>query len=93
MFSPTPQVYLVFLKLTNSTDSIAAFKKKYDREPDSVAMEGYDSVMMIAQAIEKSGSATPTDITQALAKTDWEGTRGKLVFPMTIVQIGPTISG
>lgn len=58
-----------------------SFKKKYGREPDSVAMEGYDSVMLIAKAIERSGSATPSDITKALAKTDWVGTRGKISFP------------
>lgn len=58
-----------------------AFKKKYDREPDAVAMEGYDSVMLIAKAIEKSGSATPSDITKALAETDWVGTRGRITFP------------
>ena len=71
----------------------SAFKKKYNREPDSVAMEGYDSVMIIAKAIEKSGSATPADITKALAKTDWVGTAERSAFPTITAQRGRTTSG
>jgi branched-chain amino acid transport system substrate-binding protein len=44
-------------------------------------MEGYDSVMLIAKAIERSGSAEPTKITEALSKSDWVGTRGRITFP------------
>jgi len=58
-----------------------AFKNKHGREPDAVAMEGYDSVMLIAKAIERGKSATPADITKALAATDWVGTRGRISFP------------
>jgi len=67
------------------TDELDKFNKlfteKYGREADAVAMEGYDSVMIIAKAIEKANSADPKDITKAIAGTNWVGTRGTVTFP------------
>lgn len=69
------------LPRTKELDHFSAiFKKKHNREPDAVAMEGYDSVMLIAEAIKKCKSTDPKAITAALAESDWEGTRGRITF-------------
>jgi branched-chain amino acid transport system substrate-binding protein len=58
----------------------AAFKKKYNRVPDAVAMEGFDGVYVIAEAMKSAGSADPKKITQALENIKWTGTRGTITF-------------
>ncbi len=58
----------------------AAFQKKHNRAPDAVAMEGYDGVYLIAEAIKSAGSADPKKITQALENIKWTGTRGTITF-------------
>ncbi len=61
----------------------AAYKKMTGRPANSVAMEGYDGVMVIAEAIKMAGSADPAKVTEALRKLRWEGTRGTIYFPQT----------
>ncbi len=58
-----------------------AFKAKLNREPDAVAMEGYDSVMVLAQAIKASKSTNGKALIDALEnRVNWEGTRGTIKF-------------
>lgn len=56
------------------------FKARHGREPDAVAMEGYDGIALIAEAIRKANSADPKRITEALRGIRWEGTRGTIWF-------------
>ena len=57
------------------------FKAKYQREPDAVAMEGYDTVMVIAQGIKIADSTDSKKVIDALEnKVDWVGTRGTINF-------------
>lgn len=57
------------------------FKDKYQREPDAVAMEGYDTVMVIAQGIKIADSTDSKKVIDALEnKVDWVGTRGTINF-------------
>jgi branched-chain amino acid transport system substrate-binding protein len=58
-----------------------AYKKATDRPANSVAMEGYDGVMVIAEAIKAAGSADRGKIIEALRSLKWEGTRGTINFP------------
>lgn len=58
----------------------AAFKKKHNRVPDAVAMEGYDGVYLIAEAIEKAKSTDPKKVIEALENIEWVGTRGTVTF-------------
>jgi branched-chain amino acid transport system substrate-binding protein len=44
-------------------------------------MEGYDGIMVIAEAIKAAGSADRGKITEALRSLKWEGTRGTIHFP------------
>jgi branched-chain amino acid transport system substrate-binding protein len=57
-----------------------AFRAKHNHEPSSVAMAGYDGIMLIAEAIKAAKSADPKRITAALQDIRWEGTRGTISF-------------
>ena len=59
------------------------YQKLSGRPANSVAMEGYDGVMVIAEAIKAAGSADPAKIVEALRNVKWEGTRGTIYFPQT----------
>lgn len=60
-----------------------AYQEKFDRPANAVAMEGYDGVMVLAQAIEAAGSTNTDAIEEALRNLEWEGTRGTITFPQT----------
>ncbi len=47
-------------------DFVAAFKKEYDKTPDAFAALGYDTGYYLADAIKRSGDASPEKIRQAL---------------------------
>ncbi|MGE7766787.1 ABC transporter substrate-binding protein [Peribacillus sp. NPDC096540] len=47
-------------------DFVAAYKKKYNKTPDAFAALGYDTGYYLADAIKRSGDATPEKIRQAL---------------------------
>jgi branched-chain amino acid transport system substrate-binding protein len=45
---------------------IEKFKKKYNFYPDTWASQGYDAVMLLAEAIKRTKSTNPTDIAKNL---------------------------
>ncbi|KQU17121.1 ethanolamine utilization protein EutJ [Bacillus sp. Leaf13] len=47
-------------------DFVAAYKKKYKKTPDAFAALGYDTGYYLADAIKRSGDASPEKIRQAL---------------------------
>lgn len=48
---------------------VAAFKKKYNEEPNALAALGYDAVKIIADAAHRAGSLDRTALRDALANT------------------------
>jgi branched-chain amino acid transport system substrate-binding protein len=60
-----------------------AFEELAGRPANPVALEGYDGIMVIAEAIKAANSAEPQKITEALRELRWEGTRGTIHFPQT----------
>ncbi|MDF2667877.1 MAG: hypothetical protein K0R67_183 [Paenibacillus sp.] len=57
------------------------FKSKYGVEPNKWAAQGYDSLHLLAYAIQKANSRVPSRIAEELYKLkDWEGASGKRVF-------------
>jgi branched-chain amino acid transport system substrate-binding protein len=60
-----------------------AFEELAGRPANPVALEGYDGIMVIAEAIKAANSAEPQKITEALRELHWEGTRGTIHFPQT----------
>jgi branched-chain amino acid transport system substrate-binding protein len=60
---------------------IAAYRRKYAAEPDVWAILGYDSIQLIASAVQKAGSASPRKIAAALhGMKGWSGVLGTLRF-------------
>ncbi len=62
-----------------------AWKKQFpDKEPNANSALGYDSYMLIIDAIKRANSAAPEDITTALAATkDFDGVTGKTTINET----------
>jgi branched-chain amino acid transport system substrate-binding protein len=48
---------------------IAKFKAKYNEDPDAMAALGYDSAMILADAIKKAGTTNPLPLRDAIAAT------------------------
>ena len=57
-----------------------AYLEATNRPANAVAMEGYDGVMVIAEAIKAANATDPKKITEALRNVKWEGTRGTIYF-------------
>ncbi|MDX1523290.1 MAG: ABC transporter substrate-binding protein, partial [Anaerolineae bacterium] len=67
------------------TDATKAFAEKYIEKtgrarPESYAMEAYDSLKMVAQAINEAGSTEPDAIIAALEAIDYNGALGNITF-------------
>jgi branched-chain amino acid transport system substrate-binding protein len=57
------------------------FKAKYNEVPDAMATLGYDAMLVMADAISRSGSAEPESIRQALAETkNFVGATGSITI-------------
>jgi branched-chain amino acid transport system substrate-binding protein len=76
-----------FSPKTNSPKArafIDQFEQTYNQLPTAVAASTYDAVMLVAQAIEQEGEATPVAIRDGLAKIDhFEGVTGTIEFRNT----------
>jgi len=60
---------------------VAAFKSKYGSVPDAMAALGYDSAMLLADAIKRAGTTDGPKVRDALAATkDFPGVAGKITI-------------
>src|SRR5689334_9718243 len=57
-----------------------AFKKKYGNYPSYAGYTAYDEVYYIADAVKRAGSTDADKLVDALEKTDWVGTIGRVQF-------------
>jgi ABC-type branched-subunit amino acid transport system substrate-binding protein len=57
------------------------YRKRFDIFPESFALEAYDSMMIMANAIENAGSLDPDAIIDALEATDIDLAQGHYYFP------------
>lgn len=70
----------------NATGKTKEFIEKYQAAnngnlPDMFSAQGYDAVMLIADAIKKANSAKPADFKETLKQTkDWQGVTGTITF-------------
>lgn len=73
---------------TMATDLGLEFAEKYrermGRFPEAYAFEAYDSLRIMADAINRAGSLDPDAIIAALEATDLEGAAGRHYFPYGI---------
>jgi len=62
-------------------DFVKEFEARYGFEPDTWAAQGYDALSVLAQTVEKSGSADPAVIASALKFLEnWKGVLGTYSF-------------
>jgi branched-chain amino acid transport system substrate-binding protein len=59
---------------------VAAFKKRFGNFPSYCGYTSYDEVYYIADAIKRAGSTDPDKLVDALEKTDYVGTIGRVQF-------------
>ena len=59
---------------------VAEHKAAYGEEPGKYSAAGYNTIHIIAQAIQRAGSAEPEKIRAALEKTDYAGPNGRVRF-------------
>jgi branched-chain amino acid transport system substrate-binding protein len=61
---------------------VEAYRKKYDvPPPNAFAPLGFDSVNLLASAIERAGSTNPDAIRAAIAETrDFQGIVGEIAY-------------
>src|ERR1700744_1921676 len=57
-----------------------AFKAKFGNYPSYAGYTAYDEVYYIADAVKRAGSTDSDKLVDALEKTDWEGTIGRVQF-------------
>ncbi|MBV9561105.1 MAG: ABC transporter substrate-binding protein [Bradyrhizobium sp.] len=56
------------------------FKTKFGNFPSYAGYTAYDEVYYIADAVKRAGSTEADKLIEALEKTDWEGTIGRVQF-------------
>ncbi len=56
------------------------FKKRFGNFPSYAGYPAYDEVYYIADAVKRAGSLDPDKLVDALEKTDWVGTIGRIQF-------------
>ena len=59
---------------------VAAFNKRFGNNPSYCGYTAYDEVYYIADAIKRAGSTDPDKLVDALEKTDYVGTIGRVEF-------------
>ncbi len=59
---------------------VAAFNKRFGNNPSYCGYTAYDEVYYIADAIKRAGSTDPDKLVDALEKTDYVGTIGRVQF-------------
>ncbi len=59
---------------------VRGFHDKYGHDPDQFAAQAYDTMGILAAAIDRSGDATPEHIRDALLKTSYDGVMGHFTF-------------
>ena len=59
---------------------VAAFRAKYNRDPDQFAAQAYDCMYILADALNRAGAPDPEKIREALMGTKTSGVMGPFTF-------------
>jgi branched-chain amino acid transport system substrate-binding protein len=79
-------------------DFVAKFQKAYGRVPDSYAAEAYDAITMTIKAIEASDKLDRASVRDALAKVNFDSSRGAFKFdekgdPLLVTHVVKIVDG
>jgi branched-chain amino acid transport system substrate-binding protein len=67
--------------LTPKTEPFAkGYEQKFGATPSYSGYSSYDAVYYLTDAIKRAGSTDPDKMVDALEKTNWEGTTGRIQF-------------
>jgi len=73
--------YISTLDNPENKTFIQAFEKKFSYTPEKMEVQGYETVYLVAQAMEKVKTADdPAKLAEALRTTTWKTPRGDLTF-------------
>jgi branched-chain amino acid transport system substrate-binding protein len=73
-------VYASTMDNPRNKEFVAKHVKAYGEEPGKYGAAGYNSINVIAQAIQRAGAPDPEKIRAALEKTDYDGPNGRIKF-------------
>ncbi len=59
---------------------VEAYQEKYNKTPDTFAAFGYDSVFVLAEAMERAGTTDYEAVSKELANTKYQGLTGLVEF-------------
>lgn len=63
---------------------VTKFRRKYGRNPDTWAAQGYDALHILAKSVKFTGSRNPLDLAYNIRYMDaWEGANGRYKFDDT----------
>jgi branched-chain amino acid transport system substrate-binding protein len=73
--------YSAALSTPQNQAFVRKFRARYGKDPDTFAAQGYDSLHILANAVQATGSANPLDLSYAIRFMDrWEGANGSYKF-------------
>lgn len=59
---------------------VASYKARFGKEPDAMAALSYDSVFVLADALNRAGSIDPDKLRQAIGGTNVQGITGRIAI-------------
>lgn len=72
-----PTRYVDVIDTPENKKFVAAYQAAYKEKPDKFAQSGYETVLVLAAAIERANSTDPKAVREALTKTDYRGVQGR----------------
>jgi branched-chain amino acid transport system substrate-binding protein len=63
-----------------NTAFVEAFRAKYGKAPDQFAAQAFDTMHILAAAIDRAGAAEPDKVREALTRTSYTGVMGPFTF-------------
>lgn len=85
MVGPTRYVHTI--DSPENEKFVKAYKKANDQYPDKFAQSGYETVLFVAKALEKAGSAEPAKVRDALTQTRLQSVQGREVYFNSVNQV------
>jgi branched-chain amino acid transport system substrate-binding protein len=85
MVGPTRYVHTI--DNPRNAKFVEAYRKANDQYPDKFAQSGYETVLFVAKAVEKAGSADPGKVRDALTQTRLQSVQGREVYFNSVNQV------
>ena len=75
------EIYDVKSRTPENQAFVHNFRERFGKDPDAWAAQGYDALLILANAVRSTGSANPLDLAYAIRFMDpWEGANGRYKF-------------